>query len=74
MGFDWESILGTSGTGLDDAYDAAVSAVMYPDEPTVEVRRSFPVEEAHDEDGRLDLVKGPVSSQMAGSRPLPGTR
>jgi hypothetical protein len=47
MGFDWESILGTSGTGLDDAYDAAVSAVMYPDEPTVEVRRSCPVGEAH---------------------------
>lgn len=33
MGFDWESIPDRSGTGLDDAYDAAVSAVMYPDRP-----------------------------------------
>lgn len=48
MGFDWESILGTREAGLDDAYDAAVSAVMYPDRPTAEVRRSLPVGEAHD--------------------------
>ncbi|WP_167441702.1 hypothetical protein [Amycolatopsis vastitatis] len=51
MGFDWESIVGASGTGLDDAYDAAVSAAMYPDEPTAEVRRSFPGGEA---DGETD--------------------
>ncbi|MBE8519431.1 hypothetical protein ILP97_18280 [Amycolatopsis sp. H6(2020)] len=49
MGFDWESILDTSGTELDDAYDAAVSAVMYPDAPQAEVPGSFPVGEAHDE-------------------------
>jgi hypothetical protein len=48
MGFDWESILGTSGAELDDAYDAAVSAVMYPDAPQAEVPGSFPVCEAHD--------------------------
>lgn len=29
MGFDWESILGTSGAGLADAYDQAVSTVVY---------------------------------------------
>jgi hypothetical protein len=45
MGFDWESILGTTGTGLDDACDAAVSAVMYPDKPAAEARRPFPVGE-----------------------------
>ena len=45
MGFDWESVLGTSGTGLDDA---AVSAVMYPDRPEAEVLRSFPVGEERD--------------------------
>lgn len=28
MGFDWESILGTSGVVLADAYDQAVSTVM----------------------------------------------
>jgi hypothetical protein len=49
MGFDWESVLGTSGIGLDDAYDAAVSTVMYPDPPETEVLRSFPIGEEHDE-------------------------
>lgn len=29
MGFDWESILGTSGAGLASAYDQAVSTVVY---------------------------------------------
>ena len=29
MGFDWESVLDTSGTGLVDAYDNAVSTVVY---------------------------------------------
>jgi hypothetical protein len=67
VGFDWESILGTSGSGLDDAYDAAVSAVMYPDEPTVEVCRSFPVGEAHDETGGSTPRRAPVSSRLAGS-------
>ena len=52
MGFDWESVLGASSAGLDDAYDAAVSAVMYPDAPTVEVCLSFPVEEAQGETER----------------------
>ncbi|MFD8609367.1 hypothetical protein [Streptomyces sp. NPDC059631] len=27
MGIGWENILGTSGSGLNDAYDRAVSAV-----------------------------------------------
>ena len=49
MGFDWESILGASGTGLDDAYDAAVSAVMYPDQSRPEALESFAAVEAHDE-------------------------
>jgi hypothetical protein len=55
MGFDWESILGTSGTGLDDAYDAAVSAVMYPDRSETEVLRSFPIGEDHDETDGLNF-------------------
>jgi hypothetical protein len=54
MGLDWESILGASGTGLDDAYDAAVSAVMYPDGPQPEVPGLFPVEEAHGETDGLN--------------------
>ena len=49
MGVDWESILDASETGLDDAYDAAVSAVMYPDGPQAVVSGSRPVGEAHDE-------------------------
>jgi hypothetical protein len=49
MGFDWESVLGTSGSGLDDAYDAAVSAVMYQNHPQTDVLRSFPVGEECDE-------------------------
>ncbi|UJW28890.1 hypothetical protein L3Q67_27020 [Saccharothrix sp. AJ9571] len=49
MGVDWESILGTSGAGLGDAYDAAASGAMYPDRPEAEVVRSFPVGEEHDE-------------------------
>lgn len=49
MGFDWESILGTSGTGLDDAYYVAVSAVMCPDRSETEVLRSFPIGEENDE-------------------------
>jgi hypothetical protein len=49
MGFDWESILDASGTGLDDAYDAAVSAVMYPVRPQPETLGSFPAGEAHEE-------------------------
>jgi len=54
MGFDWESVLGASGTGLDDAYDAAVSAVVYPDRPEAEARRSLPVGGEHDEPDGLN--------------------
>ncbi|WP_219152206.1 hypothetical protein [Amycolatopsis sp. TNS106] len=50
MGFDWENVLGTSGAGLDSAYDAAVSAVMYPDSPAVvDAVHSFPVGDEHDD-------------------------
>lgn len=55
MGIDWEGILGTSGAGLGDAYDAAVSTVMYPDQPEAEVVRSFPVGEEHDETDGLHV-------------------
>jgi hypothetical protein len=54
MGFDWESILDTRGTGLDDAYDAAVSAVMYPDRPQPEALESFSAAEADDETDDLN--------------------
>ncbi|MER6503329.1 hypothetical protein ABT218_29245 [Streptomyces sp. NPDC001455] len=33
MGYDWENILGASGAGLEKAYDAAVSAVIYDQDP-----------------------------------------
>lgn len=33
MGFDWENILDASGAGLADAYDDAVSTVVYDDDP-----------------------------------------
>ncbi|QWF85603.1 hypothetical protein [Amycolatopsis sp. CA-230715] len=49
MGFDWEGMLGTSGVGLDDAYDAAVSEVMYPEPTEAEVPRMFPVRDERDE-------------------------
>jgi hypothetical protein len=55
MGIDWENILDTGGTGLDDAYDAAVSAIMYPDRSRPEAPGSFAVVEAHDETDDLNL-------------------
>ncbi|MFK0154246.1 hypothetical protein ACIQVK_19500 [Streptomyces sp. NPDC090493] len=33
MGIDWEKMLGTSGNGLNDAYDSTVSAVIYSNDP-----------------------------------------
>ncbi|MFD8609539.1 hypothetical protein [Streptomyces sp. NPDC059631] len=51
MGIDWENMLGTSGNGLNDAYDSAVSAVIYSDEPEDD-GRSLPIgEERDDADG-----------------------
>ncbi|MFK0179710.1 hypothetical protein ACIQVR_27490 [Streptomyces xanthochromogenes] len=47
MGFDWENMLGTSGNGLSDTYDSAVSAVIYSEDPEVD-RRPLPVGEEHD--------------------------
>ncbi|MEV7618460.1 hypothetical protein [Streptomyces sp. NPDC089799] len=47
MGIDWENILGASGNGLDDAYDSAVSAVIYSDDPGDD-RRPFPIGEELD--------------------------
>ncbi|MEU3624816.1 hypothetical protein [Amycolatopsis coloradensis] len=49
MGFDWESVLGTSGADLEQAYDAAVSAVMYPDPIEAESALPLPVGAEHDE-------------------------
>ncbi|MEU3626715.1 hypothetical protein [Amycolatopsis coloradensis] len=49
MGFDWEAILGTSGASLNDAYETAVSAVMYPDQSGVESAQPFPVGDEHDD-------------------------
>ncbi|MFD7668112.1 hypothetical protein [Streptomyces sp. NPDC059788] len=53
MGTDWENILGSSGNGLNDAYDNAVSAVIYS-EDSGDDRRSLSVGEEHDDtDGLL---------------------
>ncbi|MGW4051121.1 hypothetical protein ACWENA_09850 [Streptomyces sp. NPDC004779] len=51
MGFDWENILGASGNGLDDAYDSAVSAVMYGDDPGYDLQPLPAGEELDDTDG-----------------------
>lgn len=48
MGIDWENVLGTSGNGLNDAYDSAVSAVIYNESPGDD-RRPLPVGEEHDD-------------------------
>ncbi|MFI8324202.1 hypothetical protein [Streptomyces sp. NPDC085529] len=47
MGIDWENILGASGDGLADAYDSAVSAAVYSDDP-VEDHWPLPVGEEYD--------------------------
>ncbi|MFK0244615.1 hypothetical protein ACIQUM_07945 [Amycolatopsis azurea] len=49
MGFDWEGVLGTSGAGLDDAYDAAVSAAIYPGPRVSEAARLLSVGAEYDE-------------------------
>ncbi|MFK0244613.1 hypothetical protein ACIQUM_07935 [Amycolatopsis azurea] len=54
MGFDWESVLGTSGAGLDQAYDAAVSAVIYANQPEVLPGSPLPVGHEHDEASGLN--------------------
>ncbi|MEW1548330.1 hypothetical protein [Streptomyces tsukubensis] len=48
MGIDWENMLGASGNGLDDAYDSAVSAVVYSEDQAGS-RRLLPVGEEHDD-------------------------
>ncbi|MFJ6760009.1 MULTISPECIES: hypothetical protein [unclassified Streptomyces] len=51
MGIDWENILGTSGNGLDEAYDRAVSSALYG-ETQEDDRQPLPVgEEFDDTDG-----------------------
>ncbi|MGW0536261.1 hypothetical protein [Streptomyces sp. NPDC003032] len=51
MGIDWENLLGTSGNGLNDAYDRAVSSVIYGETLGGE-RQPLPVgEECDDTDG-----------------------
>lgn len=52
MGIDWENMLGTSGNGLNDAYDGAVSAVIYHEDPGDDPR-TLPVDEGHDDTGGL---------------------
>ncbi|MFD7537488.1 MULTISPECIES: hypothetical protein [unclassified Streptomyces] len=51
MGIDWENLLDTGGTGLNDAYDSTVSAVIYSEDPGGNCQ-SLPVgEERDDTDG-----------------------
>ncbi|WP_188299124.1 hypothetical protein [Streptomyces sp. CBMA156] len=51
MGIDWENMLGTSGNGLNGAYDSAVSAVIYGEDQGGS-HRLLPVgEEFDDTDG-----------------------
>ncbi|MEV0412436.1 hypothetical protein AB0I68_16930 [Streptomyces sp. NPDC050448] len=48
MGIDWENILDTSGNGLDEAYDKAVSSAIYSE--TLEGdHRPLPVGEEYDD-------------------------
>ncbi|MFE6938404.1 hypothetical protein [Streptomyces chartreusis] len=51
MGIDWEHMLGTSGNGLNDAYDSAVSSVIYSEGPGDDRRRLAVGEEHDDTDG-----------------------
>ncbi|MFJ3858304.1 hypothetical protein ACIPRL_18915 [Streptomyces sp. NPDC090085] len=51
MGIDWENILGTSGNGLNEAYDAAVSAVMYGETSEIDLQPLPDGEETDDTDG-----------------------
>ncbi|MFG3403805.1 hypothetical protein [Streptomyces sp. NPDC048142] len=48
MGIDWENMLGASGNGLNDAYDSAVSSVIYSKD-SGDDRRPLPVGEEHDD-------------------------
>ncbi|WP_406514403.1 hypothetical protein OG851_40640 (plasmid) [Streptomyces sp. NBC_00161] len=51
MGIDWENMLGTSGNGLNEAYDRAVSSVVYG-ETLGDDHQPLPVgEECDDTDG-----------------------
>ncbi|WP_330434464.1 hypothetical protein OIC43_09090 [Streptomyces sp. NBC_00825] len=47
MGIDWENILGASGNRLNNAYDNAVSEVIY-NEDSGEDRQPLPVGEEQD--------------------------
>ncbi|MDX3022913.1 hypothetical protein [Streptomyces acidiscabies] len=51
MGIDWENMLGTSGNGLNDAYDSAVSVVIYSEDPGRDRRPLLVGEERDDTDG-----------------------
>ncbi|MEU9029006.1 hypothetical protein AB0D46_16080 [Streptomyces sp. NPDC048383] len=51
MGIDWENILGTSGNGLNEAYDTAVSAVIYGEPPEDDHQPLLVGEETDDTDG-----------------------
>ncbi|MFD8636817.1 hypothetical protein [Streptomyces sp. NPDC059533] len=55
MGIDWENILDASGNGLDEAYDRAVSSVVYGETETESLggaHRPLPIgEEIDDTDG-----------------------
>lgn len=45
MNNDWEAILGTNGSSIDDAYDGAVSGEMYRGRPKLDPEpRSLPFE------------------------------
>ncbi|GAA3257392.1 hypothetical protein ACFXB4_22080 [Streptomyces lavendulae] len=48
MGIDWENILGTSGNGLAEAYDRAVSSVVHG-EISEDDHRPLPVGEEYDD-------------------------
>ncbi|MEU6263742.1 hypothetical protein [Saccharopolyspora shandongensis] len=45
MGFDWEDILGTSGAAIADAYDDAVSVLIYDQDPG-DAEPSLPFDES----------------------------
>jgi hypothetical protein len=47
MGIDWENMLDASGDDLNDAYDSAVCAAIYSEDPGGNLQ-PLPVGEEHD--------------------------
>lgn len=53
MGHDWENILGTSGLGIEDAFDSAASDELYLDHPRTTSGSGEWPEDPGDDDRKL---------------------